>query len=670
MDRLLLRVAWVVMVGVGALPLLPAAPARADVPFMMPMQGVLRDNAGMPVAEGTFAVTFSLYGTEAGGAPVWTESWPPSGSCADVPEQCLAVKGGAFHVLLGSHSPLDPAVFAQAPSLWLGMTVESDPELPRRRIGATAYALRAASADVAGGLACSGCVGSDQLDAASLNGAVGDYLAAAGYEPGPSVSEQDVLALLDAEGYQKSTDPILPSQLPQEVLAGAGPFSDTFQARFTLAPSSPDNVIKGFNYQPDLWTKTLPSLGAATALSVSVDLQHTDASELVIRLVPPPGMGGPVVLHDQGLAGVSHLVATWTDQDALPLGSLADLLGKDPAGTWTLSIFDGTAPPADDGTLLSWSIEVTYASPDTLSLTKTVVLDHPVVDSFTCAEDIDASAGPLAVWYDGASGGVRVAAASDWAAASRVVGVATVQPRVEAGDRITVQTFGVVDGFAGLTPGAPCYLAGGGGVSPAVGAVNKLLGTAVGPTKMLLQPRQPELEARRVVRASPGIQSTELTGANASAEKDFTIEVECGFVPRSFEADVHQGIVWGASWSYNQNAWMSQSSYRLEGDVGGGFVGIGTTWGPQALPPNSTYIPSPYGYVGGQNTVVKAPGTIAGQTSSPGLTNNAYSNTSSLRLQSITASGTKLVFTFRYLPKGSSSTYGIRYGVTVLTVHG
>ena len=37
------------------------APTTAAVPFQVPLQGALRDNAGAPVSEGTFEMTFTLY---------------------------------------------------------------------------------------------------------------------------------------------------------------------------------------------------------------------------------------------------------------------------------------------------------------------------------------------------------------------------------------------------------------------------------------------------------------------------------------------------------------------------------------------------------------------------------------------------------------------------------
>ena len=68
-----------------ALPLF-TLPALATVPLRVPLQGVIRDNAGVTVVEDVFSVTFSLYDGPEAVDPVWTESWPADGvSCEDEP---------------------------------------------------------------------------------------------------------------------------------------------------------------------------------------------------------------------------------------------------------------------------------------------------------------------------------------------------------------------------------------------------------------------------------------------------------------------------------------------------------------------------------------------------------------------------------------------------------
>jgi hypothetical protein len=127
----------VLMLGVIA-PLVSAA-----VPLQMPLQGVLRDNAGAPVVEGEFEMTFSIYADAESEESVWTET------------RMVTAQGGQFRLNLGTETPLSASIFAASGALWIGVTVEGEPELPRRPMGTTPYAFQATSAQ---GLACSGCI--------------------------------------------------------------------------------------------------------------------------------------------------------------------------------------------------------------------------------------------------------------------------------------------------------------------------------------------------------------------------------------------------------------------------------------------------------------------------------------------------------------------------------
>ena len=117
----------------------------AAVPLQMPLQGVLRDNAGAPVVEGEFEMTFSIYADAEAAIEdaVWTET------------RMVTAQGGQFRLNLGTETPLSASIFAASGALWLGVTVEGEPELPRRPMGTTPYAFQATSAQ---GLACSGCI--------------------------------------------------------------------------------------------------------------------------------------------------------------------------------------------------------------------------------------------------------------------------------------------------------------------------------------------------------------------------------------------------------------------------------------------------------------------------------------------------------------------------------
>lgn len=109
--------------------LLFAPPAHAQgVPPTVSWQGILyRDGAALP--DGTYGVKLSLYGTESGGAPLWSEM--SSITCA----------GGVFQSVLGSVVPLPPDI--PEGELWLEVELEATLLTPRIPIHSVPYALKA-----------------------------------------------------------------------------------------------------------------------------------------------------------------------------------------------------------------------------------------------------------------------------------------------------------------------------------------------------------------------------------------------------------------------------------------------------------------------------------------------------------------------------------------------
>ncbi len=137
-----------------------ATPAVAQSHLVV--EGMLRDNAGK-VLDGEFDVTFALYAAEDAAEALWTETHVGQ-----------KVAGGFFQSRLGQSQALEAPLFAANAGLWLGMTLADQPELPRTPLETDPYAFRAltaqsaATADVAKGLTCTGCVSLSALSAAVL----------------------------------------------------------------------------------------------------------------------------------------------------------------------------------------------------------------------------------------------------------------------------------------------------------------------------------------------------------------------------------------------------------------------------------------------------------------------------------------------------------------------
>lgn len=119
----------------AALLLLPTL-ASAGAPAMVPIQGYITGDDGEPLP-GPVEVEIRLFGAEVGGTSLFTEIHP------DVP-----VNDGVFVVMLGASVSLPTTIWDQA-EVWVQTEVDNQTLAPRRRLGSTPFALRAAVADVA-----------------------------------------------------------------------------------------------------------------------------------------------------------------------------------------------------------------------------------------------------------------------------------------------------------------------------------------------------------------------------------------------------------------------------------------------------------------------------------------------------------------------------------------
>lgn len=111
------------------------------VPIILDYQGRLLDTDGVPLASGSYDMTFRLYTQESGGTALWTESHTGANS--------VQVTNGFFSVRLGEISGLDPGVFDNS-ELWLetSVTINSVVQtFSRVRLTAVPYAINSARLD-------------------------------------------------------------------------------------------------------------------------------------------------------------------------------------------------------------------------------------------------------------------------------------------------------------------------------------------------------------------------------------------------------------------------------------------------------------------------------------------------------------------------------------------
>jgi len=130
-----------------------SAVTYAAVPNQINYQGFLTDADGNP-ADGTYNISFAIYNTPEGVTSLWGES------------REVTVTNGIYNVILGQGIPIEPNILDGDGNLYLGVTVEGDAEmLPRQKLTATAFSLKAAKADsVSNGAITSVMIADDAVD--------------------------------------------------------------------------------------------------------------------------------------------------------------------------------------------------------------------------------------------------------------------------------------------------------------------------------------------------------------------------------------------------------------------------------------------------------------------------------------------------------------------------
>jgi hypothetical protein len=116
-----------------------ASIASADIPQVINYQGRLCDSLDIPVPDGGYSLTFTMYADPSGVSDIWV--------CQ---EQTVQVTNGLFTFPIGDACGLPDDLFAVNSSVWLGISIDGGPEsLPLTQIMAVAYAFHSLRADTA-----------------------------------------------------------------------------------------------------------------------------------------------------------------------------------------------------------------------------------------------------------------------------------------------------------------------------------------------------------------------------------------------------------------------------------------------------------------------------------------------------------------------------------------
>jgi hypothetical protein len=105
---------------------LSVATAWADSPQMIPVQGTLYDATGRPYS-GSLSVGYTIYGNQAGTVTLWTDSIRTS------------FTQGLFTTYLGEESPINLAIFRDYADVWVGISIDGEPEIGRFRVATAPF---------------------------------------------------------------------------------------------------------------------------------------------------------------------------------------------------------------------------------------------------------------------------------------------------------------------------------------------------------------------------------------------------------------------------------------------------------------------------------------------------------------------------------------------------
>ncbi len=385
----------------SALMWLAGAPAQASVPNASVLEGTLNATGGGAAADGNYAITFAIYKDANDPNALWGEG----------PVQ-VAVKNGQFSYVLGSSSPLKPALLNAG--AWLSFKIGADPELPRKPVNASVFALRAGIAE---GVDCSGCIPAAAINAqalapfakkSDLSGVAlsGNYADLAGLPNLSAYVKADVLAKVATSGSWAdiANKPVIPGVGKS---CGTGLVVAGFKSDGTLecvqgggSGSLPadgiDEISNGliFNQFIDVFKSTkvpvpipdnfplgvgdvivVPDVGLAQKISVSINLSNSDTSALTVTLFDPAG--NTYILHQKGGAKNDGIITTYPDNTPTVSGDLmATWVGKNPKGNWSLQVVDSAfLDNKSDGQVTSWTVNVQTLSNKKIQIKGDLIVD-------------------------------------------------------------------------------------------------------------------------------------------------------------------------------------------------------------------------------------------------------------------------------------------------------
>ena len=378
--------------------------ALAGVPNVALIEGTLATAGGGPAADGNYALKLALYKDAVGGAPLWTE------------QATVAVANGQFGHALGSVAVLGQTVLQTA--AYIGLSVASDPELPRKPLNSVLFAARAGAAEA---VACSGCISSAHLDpqlAADLKNAVkstdladvaksGNYADLIGAPNlATLVKTSDLKKVATSGSYNDLTDkPVMAAinsacgtGLVVKGIKADGSLDCAAGGAGTLPLDGISQVTNGVMYNtfvdtmsgkkdiliPDFAgpgvTDTLdfPDIGQAQKIWIDMSIINSDMKSIKIELYGP-NMSSPYLVYNGGQGGNSLATKFNLDTPIVTGDMNKDWVGKNIKGLWSITVRDlsDNTPDNIDGKF-SWSVNISTLSNKKLQVKGDLYVDGNV----------------------------------------------------------------------------------------------------------------------------------------------------------------------------------------------------------------------------------------------------------------------------------------------------
>jgi len=302
---------------------LPAQTASApSVPPLIQFSNIATDEGGNSMS-GAVSITFSLYNSQQGSEPLWTETH----------HNVQLDPTGHYSVQLGITQPngVPAALFATGEARWLGVQLAEQPEQPRVLLLSVPYALKAGDAATIGGLPPSAFV-----------------LAAPGAAPGASLPATFVAAPADAPPATTVTGSGSANYIPLWTTTSNIADSVLFQtgtgstANIGINTTTPANTLDVNGTATIRGSLSLPTKGTATA-TAGFNSQ-------------------PITLAASAFNSSTGKAANQTFQ------WLAQPAGNDtssPSGTLNLLFAEGRASAAQTGFHIASNGQVTFATGQT-----------------------------------------------------------------------------------------------------------------------------------------------------------------------------------------------------------------------------------------------------------------------------------------------------------------